>query len=266
MSAEWIKVRVDLANDPAVIAIAAELQMDEDAVVGKLVKLWSWADQHTTDGDARGVTPAWLERHVGVTGFAAAMASQGWLSIRSDGITFPNFDRHNGDSAKNRALTRDRNRTLRERRRETNEEAGLPAPRRKRDAACVTQASPEQEQEQEERKTGDRAGDAQKNGHPAANGVTSPGFQRFWFAWPPGHERKRDSAGCFKVWKAKGLEPLADGIVDAVEAARRSRDWTKNDGQFIPAPIVWLRSAGWEPFLEKQAAPRAQASSRTVTP
>jgi len=103
MAGDWIKMRMDLADDPAVIAIAAALQLDEDTVVGKLHRLWSWGDRHTTDGKARGVTGAWVDRYVNAEGFAAAMSAAGWLSVEGHGITFPRFDRHNGASAKRRA-------------------------------------------------------------------------------------------------------------------------------------------------------------------
>lgn len=105
MAGDWIKMRTDLSNDPAVIAIATSLGMDEDHVVGKLHRLWSWANKQTCDGNATGVTEKWIDRYLGVTGFAEAMKSSGWLSSESGGISIPKFGRHNGESAKQRALT-----------------------------------------------------------------------------------------------------------------------------------------------------------------
>ena len=129
-------MRVDLADDPAVIGISAECELDEDTVVGKLHKLWSWADRQTENGDAPSVTEAWLDRHVGVTGFAQAMSNAGWLSIKPDGISFPHFNRHNGKTAKTRALSAKRNVEY----------------RKKRDAPSVTEASPREEKRREENK------------------------------------------------------------------------------------------------------------------
>lgn len=113
MAGEWIKMRTDLAEDPAVIGIADELDMDEDAVVGKLHRLWSWADRQLSDGNARSVTEKWVDRYVNAPGFARAMAKQGWLVIDSAGVTFPNFERHMSQTAKKRALTRERVRASR---------------------------------------------------------------------------------------------------------------------------------------------------------
>jgi len=105
MAGDWIKMRNDLAEDPAVIAIAAAVGIDEDHVVGKLHRLWAWADKQTRDGNALGVTYAWVDRYLSVEGFALAMQRSAWLLLRDGILTFPNFDRHNSQSAKARALT-----------------------------------------------------------------------------------------------------------------------------------------------------------------
>lgn len=102
MAGDWIKMRVDLGDDPAVVRIASGLDMSEDEVVGKLHRLWSWADRHTTDGTAPAITPKWVDRYVGCAGFAEAMVKSSWISFSEDGVLFPHFDRHNGDSAKRR--------------------------------------------------------------------------------------------------------------------------------------------------------------------
>lgn len=113
MAGDWIKMRFGLQDDPAVIGIAAMTGLDEYAVVGRLHKLWSWADQQSRDGHAPNVTEVWVDRHVGRDGFALAMAKEGWLLIGKDGVSIPNFDRHNGKSAKKRALAADRKATQR---------------------------------------------------------------------------------------------------------------------------------------------------------
>ena len=105
MALDWMPVRLDLADDPAVIAISVATGLDENAVVGRLVKVWSWANRHTEDGRLRGVTAAWINQFVGKRGFAEAMAATDppWLVIEADGLTIPKFERYNGSSAKSRA-------------------------------------------------------------------------------------------------------------------------------------------------------------------
>jgi hypothetical protein len=50
------------------------------------------------------VTEKWIDRKVQCDGFASAMVECGWLTVGIDGIEFPKFDRHNGETAKQRGL------------------------------------------------------------------------------------------------------------------------------------------------------------------
>jgi hypothetical protein len=136
MAGDWIKMRKDLREDPAVILISDSVGLDEDAVVGKLHRIWCWADSQLRDGNAHSVTQSWLDRFIGVTGFAQAMQRAGWLVVSDDGLSFPNFDRHNGQTAKARALTSSRVRQHR---------------LRKCNAPSVTESLPEKRREENKR-------------------------------------------------------------------------------------------------------------------
>lgn len=106
MAGDWLKFEVNTPEKPEVLAITIAMGWDDpDLTVGKLLRVWRWFDQHTEEGNAENVTPALLDRIIGVTGFCQAMANVGWLSIEDDGVRLPNFDRHNGKTAKNRSLT-----------------------------------------------------------------------------------------------------------------------------------------------------------------
>ena len=104
MAGDWVKFEHTTPDKPEVWQIAELLGIDGDAVVGKLLRIWVWADQQTTDGNARSVTFALLNRISGVTGFAEAMTAVGWLVKDGAEVRFVNFDRHNGKTAKTRAL------------------------------------------------------------------------------------------------------------------------------------------------------------------
>lgn len=106
MAGDWLKFEVNTPEKPEVLAITIEMGWDDpDLTVGKLLRVWRWFDQHTQEGNANNVTPALLDRIVGVTGFCQAMANVGWLTIEEGGVSLPNFDRHNGATAKKRVLT-----------------------------------------------------------------------------------------------------------------------------------------------------------------
>jgi hypothetical protein len=105
MAGSWIKFDTSTSDKPEVWAMACELGIDPDAVVGKLLRVWTWFDDHTEKGNAPIVTRALLDRRVGVTGFVTAMINAGWMMEIDGVLSVPNFDRHNGQTAKNRVLT-----------------------------------------------------------------------------------------------------------------------------------------------------------------
>lgn len=114
MAGDWIKMRTDLARDPAVIAIADTLQRDRVWVVGALHAVWSWFDEQSRDGCAD-VALMFVDSLVSVTGLAEAMLKVGWLEERQGGgIRLPRFDKHNGKTGKSRALARNRMQRLRD--------------------------------------------------------------------------------------------------------------------------------------------------------
>jgi hypothetical protein len=105
MAGDWIKIEQVTPDKPEVDRIASALGIDPDAVVGKLVRLWIWADQQSVDGNGVSVTKTLLDRITYAPGFADCLMAVGWLEMDGAGFRFPNFDRHNGQSSKNRAVT-----------------------------------------------------------------------------------------------------------------------------------------------------------------
>jgi len=105
MAGDWIKIEHALPDKPEVMEMACALKIDADAVVGKLIRVWTWFDIHTENGNANVTMRALLDRYAGVTGFVTQMQNVGWIA-ESDGILSVNkFERHNGQTAKNRANT-----------------------------------------------------------------------------------------------------------------------------------------------------------------
>ena len=105
MAGDWMKIELELPDKPEVHAIAGILSLDSDSVVGKLIRVWQWFDKHSTDGNVKNVTCALLDRIANISGFAEAMKKAGWLLVGDDQITIPNFEKHNGKTAKDRAET-----------------------------------------------------------------------------------------------------------------------------------------------------------------
>jgi uncharacterized phage protein (TIGR02220 family) len=103
----WLKVETHTPDKPEIFDISLQLNITPDDAFGKCFRIWAWFDSHTTNGKSNGIGVSWplLDRLIGVTGFAEAMHLVGWLDGECDDCYIPNFDRHNGESAKTRALT-----------------------------------------------------------------------------------------------------------------------------------------------------------------
>lgn len=217
MAGDWIKLEINTFDKPEVMAITVAIGLDDpDYTVGKLAKMWRWFDQHTTDGNAVGVTSALLDRYVGVTGFCAAMQSVGWLVINADGITLPHFDFHNGKTAKQRAqgAKRAANHRVRD---ESN-------------ADSVTNSLPREEKRRYKTTC-------------SSNEQSSDGFEQFWTAYP----KKQAKQDALKAFRSAKLKPeQLQTILQDIQRRRSSADWTKDGGQFIPLPATYLRGQRWE--------------------
>jgi len=82
----------------------------------------------------------------------------------------------------------------------------------------------------------------------------TPGFLRFWDEWPK-HHRKEAKGKCFEVWAKEDFEDLAEAIIGHVKRKKLSTEWTKDGGQFIPAPKVYLNQRRWEGAEGPSSAP-----------
>lgn len=77
-------------------------------------------------------------------------------------------------------------------------------------------------------------------------------FERFWTVYPKkvGKEAARKAFSKVKT-------PV-DTLISAVLAQKRSTQWTRDRGQYIPNPATWLNQGRWEDVLETPAAVEAE--------
>jgi hypothetical protein len=70
------------------------------------------------------------------------------------------------------------------------------------------------------------------------------GFLEFWQAYP--HVLGRSSrAVALKRWQTAGLESSSAQVIACVQACKRSPDWTRESGAFVPGAQVWLNRKLW---------------------
>ena len=72
-------------------------------------------------------------------------------------------------------------------------------------------------------------------------------FDSFWEKYP-NKKSKGNAEKTFK--KINPDEQLLAIMIAKIEQAKKSREWLKNDGEFIPHPSSWLNAKGWEDEIE----------------
>lgn len=67
-------------------------------------------------------------------------------------------------------------------------------------------------------------------------------FEEFWCLYP----KKRSKKYALKSWMKLEMDDiLFEKIIDSVKAHTRSKEWQKDDGQFIPYPASFLNQEMW---------------------
>jgi hypothetical protein len=251
MAGDWIKMRTDLHNDPAVIVMADTLNVSDNEVVGLLLKFWSWATNQLTDGVMTGITESWLDRYVGKKGFTKSLEKVKWLEKNGDVLVIPKWEHHLSKGAKNRSLGAKRQETFKK-----VTQGALPTG----NAGTVTREEKRREEEKREEvkpqnqtplpPTGgllpgmvddDQPTRRRRTPQPAVP-VTlnpdelSPHFNTFWKYYP----RKEKKMAAWQTWQRDGMEEHGQKIIDAVRAYRQSEAWTKDEGKYVPHPTTFL--------------------------
>jgi hypothetical protein len=213
MAGDWIKFELTTLDKPEVCQIADLADIDPDAVVGKLMRVWAWFDQQTQDGNAPSVSKKLLDRMVGVTGFCEHMKSVMWM-VEADGvISLPHFDRHNGKTAKNRLLTAKR-------------VANHKSANAKANAPIVSDALPKE--------------DVEKNKHPlSAQGSVDPRMpSEMTLDWQPDAKLLKTYA----THSAVAMDLFTGEILRAFTAFYESRGQVNTQAEWVQMLVKWVLS------------------------
>lgn len=80
------------------------------------------------------------------------------------------------------------------------------------------------------------------------NNAGEDAFLAFWDAYP----RKAGKQDAKKAF-GKVTEPL-EKLLDAIEQQKKSKQWQRDDGQYIPYPATWLNQGRWDDVLTEAGA------------
>jgi len=115
MAGDWIKMRADLQTHPKIVRILSATGTDKFRVIGGLHAVWAVFDTHSEDGVLKGYTPELLDHVIGWPGLGRAMEAVGWLLFDGlETLALPDFEAHNGQSAKRRAEDQKRKKNSRQ--------------------------------------------------------------------------------------------------------------------------------------------------------
>jgi hypothetical protein len=70
-------------------------------------------------------------------------------------------------------------------------------------------------------------------------------FEDFWNAWPKS-VRKGGKSTCLAKWNKLKLDGQADQIIKHVVWMKTTDAWKKANGDFIPAPLVYINQMRWD--------------------
>jgi hypothetical protein len=102
MAGEWIPIDCNLGTKPEVLEVAAATHEPIEVVVGRMVRLWSWAWHVTADGTIRVPRSMLATVAGGDDQFWSAVEQAGWLVCTDDSITIPGWSERFGNAAKRR--------------------------------------------------------------------------------------------------------------------------------------------------------------------
>lgn len=73
-------------------------------------------------------------------------------------------------------------------------------------------------------------------------------FDSFWKSYP----KKKGKDKCMRWFSShKVTSELLEQMLNAIEEQKKSKDWQKDNGQFIPYPYTWLNQGRWKDEVEE---------------
>ena len=103
-----------------------------------------------------------------------------------------------------------------------------------------SEANGKQEKEQEKEQEQDK----EQMLYTPASKSKQEAFDQFWAAYPKKVGKEAARRAFLKV------KVPTDTLTAAISAQKRSTQWTKDNGRYIPNPATWLNQGRWEDVLE----------------
>lgn len=118
------------------------------------------------------------------------------------------------------------------------------------------EAEKENEKEERSKEVKDKEKGEEKERENAPAREETQGFELFWSDYP----RKEGKKAARKAWdKIRPGQDQLGQILNALRIQKRSDQWTRDGGQYIPHPATWLNGERWkdETVVPARASPPA---------
>lgn len=245
----WIESHQEVGRHPKTKKLARLLGVSLPAAVGHLHYFWWWALDFAQDGTLEKYDGYDLADAMQWDGdpdqLVEALISAGYIDDTDDGLMIHDWGEYAGKLLERRAKDRARKRAAAEaagvpqnfrRRSDGNDEESGETP----SASFVTNQPTVPNQPNTTNST-NRTEPTTPTGD--AQALQERRFAEFWKAYP----KKVGKASCLKAWKKlKPTAELHDHIMAALEAQKRSEQWQREGGRFIPNPLTWLNQGRWD--------------------
>jgi len=92
-----------------------------------------------------------------------------------------------------------------------------------------------------------------------------PGFLKFWSEFPPRNGVRANKQEAAVSWIWMKLEAEADKILTAVCSLKKTDQWKKDSGKFIPMAVTFLNNRRWEDEVDETYEPTAWKPTTEVS-
>lgn len=225
--ANYVSLSVGFSRHPKVKRFRALCGIERAEIF--LVRLWEWAAEYAPDGDLSGYQPTEIEAELGWNTATqpghlfSLLTTSGFIDRSEDGsqVVIHNWmlpGRSGYGIAQieaKRAGYRSRQAKYRRSLSSSNGDVSVSISEGKGKGESVS-------------------------GDQRSSQSTHPGFDEFWAKYP-----KRVSKGAAeRAWYK--LRPPLETCLTTLEWQRKSADWTKDQGKYIPHPATWINGKCWE--------------------
>lgn len=244
----YIELHDSLFDSLKTQRLARALDVQVELAVGLLARLWHWGLRDAdTDGNLPEATAdevAFICRWFGDGAlFVSALVRAGFLVEVGTRYRLHNWEKYGGKLA----AKKERNAARMKEARATHVQRTCDARDVHVTDTCGERAGLEERREEKRREEIHVCSDSGTHEPPAATQPTEKpkrgqypeDFEAFWQAYPK--RRRVEKPDALKAWLQTTAKYSVEQIMASLEVMKRSPDWTKQEGEFVPMPGKYLR-------------------------